>query len=424
MAIDSSDAKLSAQAKAAAKTPKLTPAQTAASKKATKIAAAEDAATTAYQTSLTAKPKTAAEQAALSQVASDTAFAILNNLTLPGAARTGVPAQPTASSTWNGSSWETPKGVTGAGVGTTTARAILEMYLRDAGIPQSIMQSSISYLEALDEGGIKDQQTLMDLYMNNKTFTTNTGAVLNSPFYAKYTALGEGAVDPKTGKPYTAKDLFAWRISIEDKTAQYGFSSLFASDESLKKLVKNGVSVDNWETRMQQATLATTVADPAKIAALKRLKFIGASQDAKDFYLNMEIGQKQMEENQRIGAFATEAIRFAGKGINFDEARIRQIAAMYGTQNEAGATKIANELYSQVGQDLQQTVALAGMYDKTGLTAAQESVGVQSELENAYVLGTSADRRNRLAETNANAFAAKSGVGQKALGVSYTAGLV
>lgn len=403
---------------------KLTPQQAKSAAKATKIATAEDAATTVYQTSLTAKPKTPAEQAALSQVAKDTAFSILNNLALPTAARTGVPAQPNAASTWNGSSWNTPAGVTGSGVGSTTARAVLEMYLKSAGIPQALIASSVSYLEALDEAGIKDEQTMIDLYMNNKSFTTKSGAVLNSPFYAKYTSLGEGALNKATGQPYTAKELFAYRLGMEEKVAQYGRSPLFVTDDSLKKFIKNGVSVDNFETRIQQAALARTTADPAKIAALKKLKFIGSAQDTDDFYLNNEIGQQQFEENQRIGSFAAENIRFAGKGIGFDEARIRQISAMYGMQTEGQASDSANKLYSGVGENLQQTVALAGIYDKTGLTAAQESTGVQTELENELLLATPADRRKRLEETNLRAFQGRSGGGQGSLSTKPTLGLV
>lgn len=96
-------------------------AQTAAAKapavaaKATAISAAEDAQTAAYQASLTAKPKTAAEQAALSQIAKDTATAITTGTALPAAAYTGVPAQPSPTATWNGTTWVEPTKGVGAG---------------------------------------------------------------------------------------------------------------------------------------------------------------------------------------------------------------------------------------------------------------------------------------------------------------------
>lgn len=101
-------ASIEAAQTAAAKAP-------AAAAKATAISAAEDAQTAAYQASLTAKPKTAAEQAALSQVAKDTATAITTGTALPAAAYTGVPAQPSPTATWNGTTWVEPTKGVGAG---------------------------------------------------------------------------------------------------------------------------------------------------------------------------------------------------------------------------------------------------------------------------------------------------------------------
>lgn len=410
------------KAASAPKTKKLTPAQTSAANKATKIAEAEDKATAAYQESLTAPARTAAEIAALNDVVAQTVAAIRSGSALPEVSRTGVTRNTDPNAVWNGSNWVlTPLN---AQTKTTTARTLLESYLRQAGIPSDMMQASISYLEALDEAGIKDQQTLIDTYMNTKTFTTKSGQVLNSPFYAKFTALGEGVVNPQTGQPYTAKEMFAWRLGVEDKVKQYGYSSMFASEDSLKKFVKNGVSVDDLETRMQQAKLAEVTADPNKIAALKKLGFVGANGGIKDFYLNADIGQKQLEENQRIGAFAAENLRFANKGIQFDEARIRQITSMYGMQTESQAADSANKLYSGVAENLQQTVALSGIYDRTGKTAAEETSGIQTELENELLLATPADRRKRLAETNLRAFQGRAGLSDTALSTRPTTGLI
>lgn len=69
---------------------------------------ADDSATAAYQASLTAPQKSAAEEAALSSVAKATADAMTAGTALPEAARTGVPAQPTTTSTWNGAAWAEP----------------------------------------------------------------------------------------------------------------------------------------------------------------------------------------------------------------------------------------------------------------------------------------------------------------------------
>lgn len=80
--------------------------------KADAIAAQDEARTTAYQASLTAPAKTTAEKAALSALTQQTAQAIASGTALPQAAYTGIPAQPTKTSVWNGTSWVEPtKGV-------------------------------------------------------------------------------------------------------------------------------------------------------------------------------------------------------------------------------------------------------------------------------------------------------------------------
>lgn len=303
----------------------------------------------------------------------------------------------------------------------TTARAVLEGMLRDAGISNDILASSINFLESLSQSGIADS-AMMDIYFNNPSFTKKDGTAISSPFYSKYTALTSGLINPQTNKPWTAKDAFAWRTGIENKVDQYGYSPFYKSEDVLKKLATNGVSVDDWEGRMQEANLAAINADPNKTTALIKMGYIKDAAGLKDFYLNPEIGQKQLEENKRIGAFATEAIRF---GVGFDKERITQVEKLY-EQNTQGKDyqTYAQDLYSGVAENLQQTIALAGMYDKTGLTATQEATPVQTELENEIISKLPSERRKRLAETNIRAFEGKSGTGQGSISTKPTLGLL
>lgn len=310
------------------------------------------------------------------------------------------------------------------GVSTTTARSLLEAQLRDLGIPDNMIQSSVSFMEALDAAGIKDADERASIYMNNKNFTTKDGTVLTSPFYTRYTSLVEGVKNPTTGLPYTAKDAFAWRVGIEQAVSNFGLSQQFASDETLKKFAQNNVSVKNFTDRAQAAALATTEADPFKVAALRKMGYINSSQDLKDFYLNADIGQKQFEENQRIGAFATEAARFGNKGIVFNADRIKQIAAGYGNLTEGQASQQALGLYQNVAGSLQQTVALTGIYEKPNQTGAQMTEGIQTELENATIYGTEAERAKRLAEQNIKAFEARSGQSGTAMATKGITGLI
>lgn len=356
-----------------------------------------------------------------------------------------APATPYSSSTLvNPAAGTTGEGSTGADTGgnggggggggstsATTARALLEAALRAEGIPDDIIQSSVSFLEALDNDGIDDVTDMVSIYFNNKDYTTKGGNKLVSPFYQKYTSLGEGLINPATGRPYTGKEMFAWRTGIEQKVGQYNLSAAFKTDDVLKKLAKSGRSVASFEELAQTAILAETEADPYKVAALRKMGYLGADKGLRDFYLNPEIGQQQLEENRRTGAIATEALRYANKGILFDEARIKQIGAAYGNITEADAQQKASALYQTVGESLQPTVALAGIYERPTQTTGQMTGDIQKELENETLYAMPSERRKRLAGLNIADFQRQSGTAQAyrtmsgvSLGSQSTTGLI
>lgn len=314
--------------------------------------------------------------------------------------------------------------------GPTTARAILESMLRDAGIPSDMLQASVNYLEQLDQNGIDDPNDMIDIYMNNKTFTTKSGAVLNSPFYAKYTALGENVKNPATGKPYSAKDLFAWRTGVEDVISRYQLSDLFKGEDVLKKLVANNRSVKNLEEDAQAAVLAEVEADPNKLIALQKMGYLKAGQGLRNFYLNPDIGQQQLEKDKSAAAFATEAVRFATSGIQFNPERIKQIAAAYGNQPESAAALSANQLYTSIAETLQPTVARAGMYAERPsrmaqtMPSAREMVtGIQTELENEFIYKLESQLRKRTEEQNRRAFQGQAGTAIGAQGLLSQRGI-
>lgn len=337
----------------------------------------------------------------------------------------------------------TPNYITGQGVTTltrttsttsatttaTTARALLEAALRAEGIPNDIIQSSVAFLEALDNDGIDDVADMVSIYFNNKDFTTKSGTKLTSPFYQKYTSLAEGVTNPATGRPYTGKEMFAWRTGIEQKVDQYNLSAAFKTDDVLKKLAKSGRSVASFDELAQTAILAETEADPYKVAALRKLGYLGQDKGLRDFYLNPEIGQQQMEENRRIGAIATEALRYADKGILFDEARIKQIGAAYGDVTEAAAQQKAASLYQTVGESLKPMTTLAGIYERPTQTTTEMAPSIQKELENETLYSMPSERRKRLAGLNIAEFERQSGTlvgaqGNISLSKTSSAGMI
>jgi hypothetical protein len=201
----------------------------------------------------------------------------------------------------------------------------------------------------------------------------------------------------------------AWRLGIEKKVDQYGVSQKYKTDDVLKKLIKNNKSVDKFEEGILLGNQAATAADPARVAALIAMGYIKDATGLKDFYMNEDIGQQQLEENKRIGAFATEAIRAKELGIQFDAERIKQIAAATGTTTEEDAANKALNLYQGVGANLRQTIAASGMYERTGQTAAQSATPIQTELENELLYGMPSERRKRVAKMNDSAFQAQPG---------------
>lgn len=311
----------------------------------------------------------------------------------------------------------------------TTARALLEAALRAEGIPNDIIQSSVAFLEALDNDGIDDVADMVSIYFNNKDFTTKSGTKLTSPFYQRYTSLGEGVTNPATGRPYTGKEMFAWRTGIEQKVDQYNLSAAFKTDDVLKKLAKSGRSVASFDELAQTAILAETEADPFKVAALRKMKYLGQDKGLRDFYLNPEIGQQQLEENRRTGAIATEALRYADKGILFDEARIKQIGAAYGNVTEAAAQQKAAALYQTVGESLQPMVTLTGIYERPTKTTTEMAPDIQKELENETLYSMPSERRKRVAGLNIAEFERRagtlaSGQGNISLSRSSTTGMI
>lgn len=308
-------------------------------------------------------------------------------------------------------------GNTAATPAATTARALLEAALRAEGIPEDLIQPSVAFLEALDNDGIDDVADMVSIYFNNKNFTTKGGTTLESPFYKRYTSLGEGLTNPATGRPYTGKEMFAWRTGIESKVDQYSLSPLFKSDDTLRKLAKSGRSVQSFAELAETAILAEKEADPFKVAALRKMNYIGPTGGLRDFYLNPEIGTQQLEENRRTGSIATEALRYANKGILFDEARIKQIGAAYGNVTEAEAQSKAAALYQTVGESLQPMTSLAGIYERPTQTTGQMAPSIQRELEDETLYAMPSERRKRLAGLNVAEFQRQAGTLTDARGI-------
>lgn len=288
----------------------------------------------------------------------------------------------------------------------TSGRAILASLLREYGLPDDLINPSISFIESLDADGVKDPEQQVQILMNNKTFTNKAGVTLSSPFYSRYTALGEGVMNPSTGMPYTGKDMLYYRKGIESLVTSRGFDSAYMSEDSIKKYVKNNVSVTDLQERMDAANLRSLEADPAYTGALMQLGYIKTASELKNFFLDPNIGQAVLEQNRATAALATEVVRRAGSGLTLNAQRAAQLAASFGGANEAQIQAQAGRAYGTIAEQLQPLTKYEGIYTKTGAMNASD---IQAELENEQFLGLASARRKRLEEQNIRAFQGQSG---------------
>lgn len=286
----------------------------------------------------------------------------------------------------------------------TAGKDILRAKLQQLQIPDAILESSIAFVEALVNDGIS-QDEAVDIYYNNKSFTTKSGTSMESPFYAEFTYLREFA--PKTGNPPTPLELMQFKLGVKNLVSQYKRSPLFASDESLKKYVANSVDLVALDQRFTEAAIKETEADPTYVQALQKMGYISGSQNLGDFYLDPEIGKKQFELNKQTGLFAQQALKAAGQGIAFDQARITQLAAPYagaGTAQQAGS-----EGYATIGLQLNPLTKLEGIYNKQAVDQAALTPEIQRQLEEEQFRGTASELRKKRIEQEQLAFQGRSG---------------
>ena len=294
----------------------------------------------------------------------------------------------------------------------TGKRALVLAAMQELGIPASMQQSSLAFIENVmaDDMEIADALTI---YYNNKNFTTKKGDTLESPFYKEFTYLRDFA--PKTGQLPTPKELMAFKLGVKDLVAKTGRSELFASEESIQKFISNGVKITDLDTRFAEYANASLAADPNKVATLKKLGYINDSQGLIDFYADSSIGQKQFEINQKTAAFAQQALQRASSGIKFDAARMKQLAASAGAIDagvgvgtvEANASKA----FQTIGETLMPTTMVSGIYNRDAFkTEAERQAAIQLELENEEFMGMPSNLRKKLTEQNIRGFSGEAGI--------------
>ena len=304
-----------------------------------------------------------------------------------------------------------PKAIIGGGsavippkpTGPTTSTDVLKSLLKGLGFNASIIDSSTSYLTNLLSEGL-DYDNAVSVFLNSKDYTLKNGTKVTSPFYETYGYLNEGLVNPK--KP---DELYGFVEGAKGIINKYGLSSKFLTSDSLKKYVKNNVTVADMDERANASRLKAISADPYQVDALIKLGHIASAADLTDFYLDPAIGKEQLDLNRSTGVFAAEALRRAKEGITFNKTTSQKYAAELRAKglNEAQIGQTAQEAYANIGNILQPEVGLSNIFEgKNAATAAT----IQSELEAEQLSGLASERRKRLAEQGTRLMQGSAGV--------------
>lgn len=286
----------------------------------------------------------------------------------------------------------------------TTNIDVLKSLLRGMGFGMSLVDSSADFLNRLLKDGL-DYDNAIAIFLDSKEYTFKDGKKTTSPFYTAYGYLNEGLTVPKS-----ASELFNAVEGYKEIVGKYALSDKYLSSDSLKKYVKNNVSVSELDERANAARLKAVNADKSYTDALQALGYIKSPTDLTDFFLNPDIGKEVLEQNRATAAFSAEAIRRAQQGIKFDATRFAQISAGLVGQglNEAQIGATAATGFEQIGQQIAPMQKLVNVYERQGLPES-DVVDLQKELEAEQFLGTASQRRKRVAELETRAFQATSG---------------
>lgn len=315
-------------------------------------------------------------------------------------------------SSGNGNNGNANNGNNGNGDGTgdgsttklTTNIDVLKSLLRGMGFGMSLVDSSADFLNRLLKDGL-DYDNAIAIFLDSKEYTFKDGKKITSPFYTAYGYLNEGLTVPKS-----ASELFNAVEGYKEIVSKYALSDKYLSSDSLKKYVKNNVSVSELDGRANAARLKAVNADKSYTDALQALGYIKSPTDLTDFFLNPDIGKEVLEQNRATAAFSAEAIRRAQQGIKFDATRFAQISAGLVGQglNEAQIGATAATGFEQIGQQIAPMQKLVNVYDRQGLPES-DVVDLQKELEAEQFLGTASQRRKRVTELETRAFQATAG---------------
>ena len=298
-----------------------------------------------------------------------------------------------------------------------TNLSVLKAMLRTLGFGNALIDSSADFLNKLLKDGLT-YENAVDIFLESKEYTFKNGNKTQSPFYTAYGFFNEGLTRPKS-----AAELYSSVEGYKATKDKYQLNEKYISNDSIKKYLKNNVSVDELDERANAARLRSINADPVYTDALMKLGFIKTATDLTDFFLNPEIGKEALEQNRGTAAFSAEAIRRAQQGVEFSKARFQSLSAGLIGQGmtEAGITETAEKGFANIASDLKPLQGLSNVYGSQIQKPKFKSV--QEELEQEEFKGLLSQRRKETTELEKRSFQGSSGASGYAL-KKKTAGII
>ena len=283
---------------------------------------------------------------------------------------------------------------------------IFQATLRGKGFPQSLINASSSFFNAMNNDGITDADTQISLYLDAKDYTTKNGQTIRSPFYDAYGKFNEGLK-----VPYDSATLFNTIEGYRNIADKYSWNSKFIADSSIANYLKNGIDVKTLDERANAARLKAASADPVYTKALQAQGYISSSQDLQDFFLDPTVGTQVMDQRRNTAAVTAEFFRQQQqeKALKFHQDFLAQLGAKYTSMGytESEAANLAQKSYSTIATELNPMTKLSGIYSGNQALTAEQA---QTQLEQEQFQGLASQQRALLGGMESQAFQGMAGL--------------
>lgn len=278
--------------------------------------------------------------------------------------------------------------------------SILYNKLIAAGIPASTAEKAKTFFSTLLGDGISIDNAI-DYFYYQKNYTSKSGVTYESPYATDFGKFNDGLTVPKS-----PNELVNWVLGIRNTGVKYNLGAAYTDDTAIAKLIKNNVTVKDFDARANEAQLKAITADPNYTNALKNLGYISSPQDLTGFFLNPDIAQTEFDRRLKTAAFGAEAVRNQVPGMTFDKSFIEKQAADLAAQgySEAEISAIAQKGFGTVAANLLPATTVAGIYRN-----AVGNVDVQNALQQQAFNKVNNQQLQTAAQMNIGAFSGSAG---------------